>query len=210
MTRRGCPRTAGRPRDTLVIMARRPRFGSGKRRLAASAGELAAWRFQRLALAALLRRLKRDPRWRLELAVTPDGAAAGSARWCQQVPRRPQGNGDLGQRMLAQLGRNQRHPGAVLVIGADVPGIDRPALARAFRLLRRHDWVLGPASDGGFWAIGARRRPWRVPDLHGVAWGSDRVLKQTRTRLAGSLALLELRSDVDTAAALAAWSALQH
>jgi glycosyltransferase A (GT-A) superfamily protein (DUF2064 family) len=34
----------------LVIFARRPRLGVGKRRLAADIGDLAAWRFQRAAI----------------------------------------------------------------------------------------------------------------------------------------------------------------
>ena len=41
----------------LVIFARRPRYGVGKRRLAAELGELVAWRFQRTALTTLMREL---------------------------------------------------------------------------------------------------------------------------------------------------------
>jgi len=186
-------------------MTRLPRWGRGKRRLAREAGERTAWRFQRLALAALLRRLGGDRRWRLELAVTPDAACSGSGRWTLGRPRRAQGGGDLGARMLRQLGSRRARGGAVLLIGADVPGIDRASLARAFALLRRHDWVIGPAADGGYWAIGARRRPWRRPDFEGVAWGGPQARAQTLARLRGSVALLEERADVDRAADLRLW-----
>jgi len=192
-------------RNTLVIMTRRPRWGCGKQRLAATLGVGPAWHFQRVALEALLRRLGRDPRWHLEVAVTPDAAAVGSARWAHGHARVPQGPGDLGTRMLRQLAGDPRKPGGRLVIGADIPGIERPMIAEAFRLLQRHDWVLGPAADGGFWAIGARRRPWRPADLGDVGWGGEGVLAETRRRLAGSLSLLPLLADVDEADELRRW-----
>lgn len=186
-------------------MTRLPRWGRGKRRLAAEAGERVAWRFQRLALAALLRRLGGDRRWCLELAVTPDAAARGPGRWARGLRRRPQGGGDLGARMLRQLGRRAPRGGAVLLVGADVPGIDRASVARAFALLRGCDWVVGPAADGGYWAIGTRRRPWRRPDFRGIAWGGPQARAQTLARLRGSVALLEERVDVDCAADLPLW-----
>ena len=47
----------------LVIMARAPRIGRVKRRLAADVGVLEAWRFYRQTTARLLRALSRDRRW---------------------------------------------------------------------------------------------------------------------------------------------------
>src|SRR5947208_2360696 len=52
----------------LVVFARAPALGTGKRRLARDIGDLAALRFERGMLAQLLRRLGRDRRWRLRLA----------------------------------------------------------------------------------------------------------------------------------------------
>ena len=52
-------------------------------------------------------------------------------------------------------------------------------IAAAFRLLGRHDLVFGPAEDGGFWLVGARRRP-RLPPLFGqVRWSSPHALADT-------------------------------
>lgn len=194
-----------RSRNRLIVMCRQPRFGQGKQRLAREAGQLAAWRFQRIALAELLRRVIAPREWRLEVAVTPDAAARGSARWASNHPRRPQGHGDLGRRMLNLLAPRPGQRGPSLLIGSDVPGIDAAAVRHAFFLLRRHDWVLGPAEDGGFWAIGARCRLWRCPDLSTVSWGGESVLQDTRAQLPGSLALLEQRYDVDDALALKRW-----
>lgn len=58
-------------------------------------------------------------------------------------------------------------------------------LAEAFTALERgFHAVLGPAEDGGYVLIGSRCA---VPELFcGVEWGTDRVLAQTRERLAAS------------------------
>src|SRR5262249_48594149 len=58
-------------RRHLVLFAREPRLGTGKRRLARDIGAVAALRFERLMLARLIRRLGRDPRLRPRPPLTP-------------------------------------------------------------------------------------------------------------------------------------------
>ena len=187
----------------LVVFARAPRYGTVKRRLARDVGALAAWRFHRETTAALLRCVGRDRRWTSWLAVTPD-------RWLARPgglwpgPRRllGQGPGDLGRRMGRVL--SLLPPGPVVIVGSDIPGIRPRHVAAAFRALGRHDWVLGPADDGGYWLIGARRRPALRLPFAGVEWGSERALAQTRAGMgATSVALLETLVDVDRGADLA-------
>jgi len=192
-----------RPRRHVVIMARAPRLGTVKRRLARDVGALAAWRFYRANLQTTLRRLARERRWVTWLAVTPDAAArrfpALPGRPCRIVP---QGRGDLGRRM----GRLVRTlpPGPVAIVGSDIPGLDAAHVAGAFRALGRADWVFGPAADGGYWLIGAARR--RLPrDLFaGVRWSSAHALADTVATLgAARIAYLEVLGDVDSGADLA-------
>jgi hypothetical protein len=152
-------------RGTLILFVRLPRLGVGKRRLAREIGDVAAVQFERLMLARSLRRLGRDRRWRLRLAVTPDHAARD---WPGAAP---QGKGDLGERMrraLAGAGRGKR-----LLVGCDIPGMTAAPIAAAFRLLGRHDLVFGPARDGGFWLVGCRHR---APNFGQVRWSSAHAL----------------------------------
>ena len=183
----------------LVIMARQPKRGHGKRRLARTAGDLAAWRFQRLQLQRLVRALGGDPRWTSWLAVTPDRAL-----WQPEVfpPGRylltAQGQGDLGQRMGRLLLTLPRGP--VVIIGSDVPGIMPADIAAAFAALGDKDWVFGPAPDGGFWVIGARRRPRIVLPFQDVRWSSEHALDATLKNLKGAgVSLLRSLADVDEA-----------
>jgi rSAM/selenodomain-associated transferase 1 len=182
------------PKGHLVIMARAPRLGVGKRRLARDIGTLAAWRFQRRMLGQVLRRLARDPRWTTWLAVTPDRAAYG-ARGSAKIL--PQGAGGLGARMARLL--CDRPPGPVVVVGSDIPDLHAGHVAQAFQALGRHDWVFGPAADGGYWLVGARRRraPWR--SFEAVRWSSRHALADSLANLQGaSVAFLDELQDVDT------------
>jgi len=185
-------------RPTLIVFARAPRLGRVKRRLAAEIGDLAALRFYRRTLARLLRRVACDRRWRLVLALTPDNArlsAAGAARV------RPQGRGDLGQRMARALAR--AHGPAVLV-GADIPDLGAAQVARAFAALRSADVVFGPAADGGYYLVGTRRGSCAAWMFARVRWSGAHALADTRANLRGRrVALVDRLSDVDRAADLA-------
>lgn len=165
----------------LILFLRAPQLGRGKRRLAREIGEVAALAFQRQMSARLLRRLAGDRRWRTRLAVTPDrGRKKPSCLSRPQVPAVSQGMGDLGLRMRRALAAT---PGPTVLVGGDIPALAAGHIARAFRLLKSCDVVFGPASDGGFWLLGARR-PQRLPPLsRGVRWSSAFALADTLAAL---------------------------
>ena len=187
-------------RRTLFVMVKEPRPGRVKTRLARDIGSVpAAWWFRR-QVADLLRRVE-DPRWRTVLAVNPDPAVV-SRTWAGHLPRVPQGPGNLGDRMGRLL---RTTPGPVCVIGADVPGVDRHHLARAFALLSGADAVFGPAEDGGFWLVGLNPVRAAPPALfEGVRWSTDHALADTLETLPGRrVAFADRLQDVDTARDLA-------
>jgi rSAM/selenodomain-associated transferase 1 len=162
------------PRGHLVLFVRAPELGRGKRRLARDIGDAAALRFERAMLGLLVRRLGRDKRWRLRLAVTPDRAQRRARLWPPGVAVTAQGGGDLGARMRRAIARCP--PGPAVLVGSDIPDLARHHIADAFRLLGSRDLVLGPAGDGGFWLVGARRSP-RLPPLFGpVRWSGPHAL----------------------------------
>lgn len=193
-------RAMGGLRNHLVVMARAPRLGTVKRRLAQDIGALAALRFYRSHTAGLLRDLSADPRWLTWLAVTPDTAARdGRGLWPFQGRLVGQGGGDLGRRMGRLF--DSLPPGPVVIVGSDIPGITRGHIAGAFRSLGAHDWVFGPAADGGYWLLGARRRPNLQSPFEGVRWSSAHALADTLANLRGRrVALIETLRDIDTGA----------
>jgi rSAM/selenodomain-associated transferase 1 len=181
----------------LVVMVKEPRPGRVKTRLGRDIGLVPAAWWMRHQTARTLRRLT-DPRWHLVLAVAPDTALA-SRVWPGYLPRVPQGTGDLGARMARLL----HAPGPVLVVGADIPGLGRAQIARAFALLRGADAVIGPAEDGGFWGIGLRHGRPPAGLFAGVRWSTAHARADTLATLRGlRVALADPLRDVDTAAAL--------
>jgi rSAM/selenodomain-associated transferase 1 len=183
--------------NRLVIMAKSPRRGAVKRRLAGEIGEGAALRFYRSCLSHSIIRLAGDPRWLTTLAVVPDQDSSLPilpSRPC--VQRLPQGRGDLGQRMQRLFERLP--PGPVIIVGSDIPTMHPSHIAQAFRLLRRADAVLGPARDGGYWLIGLRRSPRVLSPFAGVRWSTESALEDTLANLDGSrIAFVATLSDVD-------------
>jgi rSAM/selenodomain-associated transferase 1 len=181
----------------LILFARLPRLGGGKRRLARDIGAVAALRFERLMLARSLRRLGRDRRWRLRVAATPDRAVQNGKAW-GGVLALPQGTGDLGRRMRRALAACPSGP--ALLVGTDIPGLTASRIAAAFVLLGRRDVVFGPAGDGGFWLVGCRHRP---PDFGAVRWSSPNALADVLANLprAASVGVAATLDDVDNGAA---------
>ena len=176
-------------------MLKRARAGAVKVRLARAVGAAEATRFYRVASARVLRRLARDPRWTTWLAVTPD-TAVRDRTWPRRIPRVAQGPGGLGARMQRIM--NELPPGPVVIVGSDIPGISPEHVAAAFRLLGRHDAVLGPAEDGGYWLVGLRRRPTVPRAFAHVRWSGPHALADTLRNLDGlSVGFVERLPDVD-------------
>ena len=188
----------------LVIFARAPQFGRVKRRLAGAIGPVAAMRFYRLTLDRQIRNLSRDRRWTVWLFVTPDHAVGHPAwRGIGRARVRSQGQGDLGRRMKQPF--RLLPPGPVVLVGSDIPTMQPRHIARAFALLGRHELVFGPASDGGFWLIGARRsRPLPHSLFAKVRWSTAHALAGTLATIPAGYAtgIADTLDDVDDVADL--------
>jgi hypothetical protein len=120
---------------------------------------------------------------------------------------RPQEGGDLGTRMLRAFERAFSDGcRAAVLVGTDVPDLNRDLLAESFRLLGENEIVIGPASDGGYYLVGLRRV---LSDLFDeLPWGAPTVFRQTMDiaeRLGVVPAVLEMLDDVDRPEDLVHW-----
>jgi rSAM/selenodomain-associated transferase 1 len=112
----------------------------------------------------------------------------------------PQRGPDLGSRMKwAMQDAFEQGAQEVLLTGTDLPTLPRAHLVEALTLVKRHDVVLGPTADGGYYLIGLRKM---VPALFdGIAWSTAPVFAETKQKIeqAGlSLGLLPECRDLDT------------
>lgn len=91
-----------------------------------------------------------------------------------------QGRGDLGRRLAhAHL---EIGPGPVVQIGMDTPQVRAALLREIAADLEHHDAVLGPAEDGGWWAL-ALRDPQDAAVLIDVPMSTPDTLLHTRDAL---------------------------
>lgn len=188
-------------RSTLVVFARHPAPGAAKTRLIPSLGPVGAADLARAMLLATLIRLERFAGPARVLATTPDDQsetpldpALGTwLRW-------PQGDGDLGSRLLraAQRVALELHSPA-LFLGTDSPDLPLDLIAQADAALNHADAAVIPSTDGGYCLL-AVTRP-HAALFQNIEWGSAHVLAQTRRAATGAgLKLAETRPwyDVDT------------
>lgn len=196
-------------RPRLIVFVKEPVAGRVKTRLGRTLGmPEAAWWYRHRS-ASLIRDLSRDPRWETVAAISPDTAIARHDLWPTAHRRVRQGNGSLGDRMRRCL-ISERRPSAL--VGTDIPGITRPAIAEAFRILARNDTVLGPTPDGGYWLIGIDSRRVPVPKrlLENVRWSTEHAFDDTLASMSGlRTGLCRTLMDIDTETDLSAWRASQ-
>ena len=97
------------------------------------------------------------------------------------------------------------HRAPVCVIGSDAPQITRADIAAAFSGLKRHDAVIGPAEDGGYWLL-ALNGPAPEGLLDGMRWSHEETRNDLERQLSlhgmERVRLLRRLRDVDEASDL--------
>jgi uncharacterized protein len=191
--------TSGIAHDpVLIVMLKAPRPGLVKTRLAAAVGSEGAAAIYRRLVAHQLSQV--PPDWPVEVHFAPSDAAAEMQAWLGPKYRYvPQGAGDLGARLVEAVRHSiNRGAPAVIVVGGDCPGLDEETLLEAWRYLRTHEAVIGPACDGGYYLIGLRQT-W-ADVFRDIPWSTATVLAATLDRFQSigiSPRLLEPKEDVD-------------
>jgi rSAM/selenodomain-associated transferase 1 len=190
-------------RSVVAAFARAPVLGRVKTRLAQTVGDDAALRIHRELLDRTLRILANLEGLDAELWV--DGPTVQFAGLGLSI--RAQGDGDLGERMLAVIADITRRGRSAIIVGSDCPVLDADYIRAADKaLMEGCDAVLGPVEDGGYILIGMSRP---IPELMtDMVWSTPTVYAETLARAAAlGLNVVSLRTlwDIDNAADLDRW-----
>ena len=184
-------------RNALILLARAPELGKVKTRIATEVGaEKALHVYTRLLknIVSSMSDLEKSVRKIIAWTKVPDntGDYQDWEHWLQPEV-------DLGDCMQWAI-HNSVALGAekAIIVGADIPDISQDRIERAFDTLDYTDVVLGPAADGGYYLVGAKRDiPELFPDIN---WGGTDVLDKTTESLQKtgiSFQLLDILSDID-------------
>lgn len=105
----------------------------------------------------------------------------------------------LGEKMHRSFKEVLRNHDSALLMGTDCPYFDRKSMVSALdRLQAESGVVIGPAEDGGYYAIGMKYANDVFTDIE---WSTDRVLDQTLHKIKqNGLTFTKLKcySDIDT------------
>lgn len=181
--------------NCLIIFTRNPELGKGKRRLAATVGDPAAFEIYKFLLAHT-REITKDLNatkqvwYSEEVQKNDDWDTAIYDKYAQEGE-------DLGLRMkIAFLEAFKTHD-HVIIIGSDMYDMNQADLENAFEQLKSHDAVIGPAEDGGYYLLGFTKKL-VAGVFENKEWGTERVLEKTLNDLKNvNCAVLEERNDVD-------------
>ena len=164
----------------LAVFVRPPEAGTVKTRLAAELGEDGAAALYRAFVEdtiAICSRVREAGR--VDLALWTSGHSALVSEWAERLGTSAelQPEGDLGQRLSKAFEEGLRRYERVVVIGSDMPTLPIDLIGAAFEALEKNRLLLGPAHDGGYYAIGASKR--RQPSFDGVRWSTSTAFADT-------------------------------
>jgi len=200
--------TTAPPLQRLLVFARLPELGKVKTRLASTLGEQRALAIYAAMIREVLQSIgESTPDTEIEILWAPTSTANGDALRHAFGDRAlaMQTGATLGDRLAMAFSerffflRTQK----IVAIGVDDPRLPRAIIDHAFALLDSCEWVVGPATDGGYYLIGCRAAAFDSSIFDGdIEWGSEKVLATTLEKIrrsGSSVAMLPERSDIDTA-----------
>ena len=192
---------------TVLVVAKAPVAGLAKTRLAATVGKEAAAAFAAAALLDTLDAVRRVDVAARVVAMTGDLGHAHRADELVAVLADfvvlPQRGDGLDQRLVAaHADAGAVAAGPVLQIGMDTPQVTADLLLASTQCLAGPgvDAVFGPATDGGWWALGLSD-PGRASFLEGIPMSRPDTGARTRAgllRTVDTVRDLPRLTDVDT------------
>ena len=183
-------------KEVVLVFQKNEVLGKVKTRLAAGMGELRALEIYRQLVQMTYSALAEVPAsiWTYFSDFIPETVNFPIAKSFAQEGQ------DLGERMAGAFARSfELGMDKVVLIGTDCPTLQSQHLNEAFEALTDSDLVLGPATDGGYYLIGMKRRADYL--FEGISWSTSQVLTETlnvASQHGLTTTLLQELNDVDT------------
>lgn len=198
-TGQGTLNKAGRSGEKLIIFVKNEEAGKTKTRLAASIGDeralevyqkLLGWTFEQTCNLNVAKEV-----WYSRFIPENDIWEEGHYKKRLQI-----GYG-LGKRMSHAFKESFKEEQfeKVVIIGSDCAELTSEIVRQAFQELENHEFVIGPAEDGGYYLLGMREF---YPEVfEEIKWSTDSVFEETAEKfrkVGATFATLKTLNDVDT------------
>lgn len=185
----------------LGLTVKYPEPGRVKTRLAKDIGDGPACSIYRAMAERIIADTCPDPGgYGRMIFYAPMSAERKVRDWLPGEITVPQRGADIGEIMdNAFHDMFKRGAGKAVVVGVDIPGLDKKIVNLAFSELDSADVVIGPSTDGGYYLMGLKSP---LPGLfREISWGTAKVFGET-LRAVGRLGLavrtVTAMTDVDT------------
>ncbi|WP_372920644.1 TIGR04282 family arsenosugar biosynthesis glycosyltransferase [Salegentibacter sp.] len=181
--------------ELLIIFARNPEKGKVKTRLAKDIGEKAAldiYKFLLNHIATITKEISVD-----KIVYYTESFPQQDIFDGEIFKKKFQKGNDLGEKMEHAF-RDAFAKGykRVIIIGTDLPDLAKEDLDDAFLRLHKHDVVIGPAKDGGYYLLGMKSLNSKV--FKNKVWSTSSVLKNTLEDFKNNtVKLLKTLNDID-------------
>lgn len=190
----------------LLIFTRNPELGKVKTRLAADIGQQAALNLYQLLVKhthKVTRELTVD-----KMVCYSEEIPAEDLWETSEFKKALQKGNNLGERMQNAFKEGFKAGySEIVIIGSDLYDLQKEDLEKAFLELEHHDYVIGPAQDGGYYLIGKKSLHSKV--FKNKSWSTSSVLQDTLKDLENeNVKILEERNDIDTLEDLKAYPEL--
>ncbi|UOD35699.1 TIGR04283 family arsenosugar biosynthesis glycosyltransferase [Deferribacteraceae bacterium V6Fe1] len=181
-------------KSLIIIFTRYPVAGRAKTRLIPQIGAINAAKLQKMMTEFVVSQVRKT---NIPFKIKYfGGTEAEMKNWLgDDIKYSAQGDGDLGEKMKSAFeeGFNEGFD-KIVVIGSDCPDLRVDLIIEAFKLLEKHNCVIGPAKDGGYYLIGLNKPNPKL--FENIDWGSEKVLNQTVSKIK-NYKLLKKLNDVD-------------
>ena len=197
----------------LMIFLKEPIPGKVKTRLASTVGSEEAARYYKALVEVLLRQLQGLENCRIRFCYAPDDANDAIRFWLlpqmnasrgetehvylaptalgekyrQEIDFRPQGGGDLGDRMQRAFAEGFTDGyEKIAVIGTDCPDCGARWINAGFSRMSNENThgIIGPSTDGGYYLLGLKTP---CPEVfQNITWSEETVLEDTIAQAKGA------------------------
>lgn len=183
-------------KNLILVFVRNPELGKVKTRLAKTLGDSAALKVYIILLEhteSVLQTISCDK------VVYYSEKIQQNDLWSKAFYQKKLQKGpDLGTRMkhAFEMAFKDSYK-KVVIVGSDLYDLNPTHIEDAFEALEKHDLVIGPSLDGGYYLLGMKKLHSAV--FENKLWGADTVLEATLNDLKQqNVKLLETLNDIDT------------
>jgi len=183
-------------KNLIIVFTRNPELGKVKTRLAKTIGNQSALNIYNYLLNHTEQTIRNI---HCDKAVFYSVKIRVNDIWNSNIYQKLQQKGkDLGSRMsIAFKYAFENNYKKVIIIGSDLFDLKPKHISTALNMLDKHDVVIGPAQDGGYYLLGMKKKHSNI--FENKAWGTSTVLKDTLKDLQHlDVFHLEELNDIDT------------